>query len=291
MKAEIGHALAGPHPSAATGWCTAAGHLCRRGARASAVGSRACRASVAMATSVLFRHTGEHPPLWLMQWMTLASAIVGALIATACAAMLDRSRWRREQDDRLLSARWVLYSDYLTCLSQARNAFRSLARNRDIDPVERERSACDSFAPCYGMCYQMSIMAASNVFVASEDAAPKGSGGGRCPGGALDGIRTPRSAGLGRLGAQHALCARALPSARTPGRGVSLKIGKAAGAYASGATRLRSRGAAMRTMSSASASARSGRCSRKRWVAMPIMIALNSAARSRASGASMVAAM
>lgn len=101
-----------------------------------------------------------------MQWMTLASAVVGALIATASAALLDRGRWRREQDDRLLGTRRVLYSDYLTCLSQARNAFRSLPRNQDMASVERERSTRDSFAPCY----QMSITAASNVFVASEDA-------------------------------------------------------------------------------------------------------------------------
>ncbi|MFE9458072.1 hypothetical protein [Streptomyces californicus] len=105
-----------------------------------------------------------------MQWMTLASAVVGALIATVSAALLDRSRRRREQDDRLLGTRRVLYSDYLTCLSEARNAFRSLARNHDMDLVERERSARDSFAPCYGMRYQMSITAAANVAAASEDA-------------------------------------------------------------------------------------------------------------------------
>ncbi|MEU9654258.1 hypothetical protein AB0E00_35930 [Streptomyces sp. NPDC048110] len=105
-----------------------------------------------------------------MQWITLASAVVGALIATASAVLLDRSRWRREEGDRLLGARRAVYSDYLTCLSQARNAFRSLARNQDMEAVERERSARDSFAPCYGMRYQMSITAASHVFVASEDA-------------------------------------------------------------------------------------------------------------------------
>lgn len=105
-----------------------------------------------------------------MPWTTLASAVVGALIATASAALLDRSRWRREQDDRLINARRVLYGEYLACLSQARNDFRSLARNQTVDVVERERSARDSFAPCYGVRYQMSITAASNVFVASENA-------------------------------------------------------------------------------------------------------------------------
>ncbi|MGW1124374.1 hypothetical protein [Streptomyces sp. NPDC002526] len=105
-----------------------------------------------------------------MEWMTLVSTGVGALIATASAALLDRSRWRREEGDRLLGTRRAVYSDYLTCLSQARNAFRSLARNHDLESTERARSARDSFAPCYAMRYQMSITAASSVVAASENA-------------------------------------------------------------------------------------------------------------------------
>ncbi|MGW1466140.1 hypothetical protein ACWCPT_17570 [Streptomyces sp. NPDC002308] len=105
-----------------------------------------------------------------MPWLTLAGAVVGALIATASTALLDRNRWRREQDDRLITARRALYGEYLTCLSQARNDFRSLARDRTVNLVERERSARDSFAPCYGLRYQMSITAALNVFDASEEA-------------------------------------------------------------------------------------------------------------------------
>ncbi|MFW3474323.1 hypothetical protein ACN24M_24165 [Streptomyces microflavus] len=105
-----------------------------------------------------------------MPWVTLVGAVVGALIATASAALLDRNRWRREQDDRLAGARRALCSEYLTCLSQARNDFRSLARDQAMDLAERERSARDSFAPCYGVCYQMWITAASNVFTASENA-------------------------------------------------------------------------------------------------------------------------
>ncbi|AKH83903.1 hypothetical protein AA958_18775 [Streptomyces sp. CNQ-509] len=105
-----------------------------------------------------------------MPWVTLASAVVGALIATVSAALLERSRWRREQDDRLISARRALYGEYLASLSQARNDFRGLARNRAMAPADRERSARDAFASCYDVRYQMSITAASNVVVASEEA-------------------------------------------------------------------------------------------------------------------------
>lgn len=103
-----------------------------------------------------------------MPWMTLASAVVGALIATASTVLLDRSRWRREQGDRLLGVRRVLYSDYLACLSQARNDFRSLARDTGMDPERRARSARESFAPCYGVRYQVSITAGPGVLAASE---------------------------------------------------------------------------------------------------------------------------
>lgn len=105
-----------------------------------------------------------------MPWTTLLSAVVGALIATASTALLDRSRWRREQDDRLTGVRRALYGDYLACLSRARNAFRGLARDRDLPPAERERAAREQFAPCYGMRYQVSITAAPDVYAASEDA-------------------------------------------------------------------------------------------------------------------------
>ena len=58
--------------------------------------------------------------------------------------------------------------DYLECLSQARNAFRSLSRNLEAAASEREQMARDSFAPCYGIRYQMSITASKDVFEASE---------------------------------------------------------------------------------------------------------------------------
>ena len=104
-----------------------------------------------------------------MPWSTLASAVVGAVIATVSAALLDRSRWRRDRYAHLLDVRRVLYSDYLACLSQARNDFRILARNPDLNTSERDHSARASFAPCYGLRYQMSITASPGVAVVSED--------------------------------------------------------------------------------------------------------------------------
>jgi hypothetical protein len=105
-----------------------------------------------------------------MPWVTLLSAVVGAVIATSSAALLDRVRWRRDRHNHLIGVRRALYGDYLECLSQARNAFRSLARDLEAPASERQRIARDSFGPCYGMRYQISITASEAAFEASEGA-------------------------------------------------------------------------------------------------------------------------
>ncbi|MYU55361.1 MULTISPECIES: hypothetical protein [Streptomyces] len=105
-----------------------------------------------------------------MQWTALVSATVGAVIATLSSAYLDRHRWRRDQRDRISDTRRALYGEYLASLSKARNVFRSLARDADLGPTERERAARDGFAPCYEIRYQMSITASVAVVAASEDA-------------------------------------------------------------------------------------------------------------------------
>ncbi|MEV8455467.1 hypothetical protein AB0467_34590 [Streptomyces sp. NPDC052095] len=103
-----------------------------------------------------------------MQWIPLASVIVGALIATASSAFLDRHRWRREQAQRLADARRVLYGEYLAALSKARNDFRVLARDLDTAQAQRDVSARTSFAPCYEIRYQVTITASAKVVAASE---------------------------------------------------------------------------------------------------------------------------
>ncbi|TLS45657.1 hypothetical protein FE633_12835 [Streptomyces montanus] len=105
-----------------------------------------------------------------MEWMTLVSAGVGAIIATASAAVLERGRWRRESRERETAARRVLYGEYLACLSEARNGFRSLARDTSLPLQDRAVAARGCFAPCYGLRYQMTITAPHAVVEASEDA-------------------------------------------------------------------------------------------------------------------------
>lgn len=101
-------------------------------------------------------------------WLSLLSALTGAVIATASSAVLDHHRWRRDQTQHLTDTRRVLYSEYLATLSRARNEFRLLARDLDKGAKEREVSARTSFAPCYEIRYQVAITASTKVVAASE---------------------------------------------------------------------------------------------------------------------------
>jgi hypothetical protein len=102
-------------------------------------------------------------------WLSLISAVTGAVIATASAALLDHRRWRRDQVRHLTDTRRVLYGEYLANLAKTRNHFRSLARDRDVTPKDRAASARTSFAPCYEGRYQIAITGSAKVVAASEE--------------------------------------------------------------------------------------------------------------------------
>ncbi|MFI6286768.1 hypothetical protein ACIBCM_18795 [Streptomyces sp. NPDC051018] len=105
-----------------------------------------------------------------MEWITLAAAVVGAVIATASATLLERTRWQRERQARSAEIRRQLYGEYLAALASSRNAFRSLGRNRELPLAERAAAAREAFEPCYALRYQMSITASPPVHEASEAA-------------------------------------------------------------------------------------------------------------------------
>ncbi|MFF4585658.1 hypothetical protein [Streptomyces sp. NPDC001388] len=104
-----------------------------------------------------------------MEWMTLASTMVGGVIATMSAGYLDRRRWKRDRIDQRTEARRVLYGNYLAALSQARLTFSRLSRDAEASRAERRKAAWDAFDPCSGFRHQMTISAAREVVEPSED--------------------------------------------------------------------------------------------------------------------------
>ncbi|MFE9024576.1 hypothetical protein ACFYNL_39345 [Streptomyces sp. NPDC007808] len=104
-----------------------------------------------------------------MEWMALASTLVGGAIATISAGYLDRRRWKRDRTDQQTEARRVLYGTYLANLSQARLVFSRLVRDTEASNVERRKAAWDAFDACSGLRYQMTISAPKTVVEPAED--------------------------------------------------------------------------------------------------------------------------
>lgn len=105
-----------------------------------------------------------------MEWMTLASTIVGGGIATVSAGFHERRRWTRDRGDQRTEIRRVLYGSYLSSLSQARLACSVLARDPDASPDVRRKTAWDAFEPCLSLRYQIAISAPTPVVTPAEDA-------------------------------------------------------------------------------------------------------------------------
>lgn len=105
-----------------------------------------------------------------MQWITLISTIVGAVIATGSAVLLDRQRWKRERLDRETQTRRTLYGDYLAGLSEARHVCGNVARDSTMERSTRRTMAREAFGPCIGLRYQMTVSAPNRVVEASEAA-------------------------------------------------------------------------------------------------------------------------
>ncbi|MGI5336624.1 hypothetical protein ACQEVS_04055 [Streptomyces sp. CA-181903] len=105
-----------------------------------------------------------------MEWTSLVGTALGAIIATASGALLERRRWRRERGERDAAVRRALYAEYLAGLAEARSAGAVLARNTAMDPADRFTTAREAFAPCIRLRYQMAITAPADVVRASDEA-------------------------------------------------------------------------------------------------------------------------
>ncbi|MGW7075305.1 hypothetical protein [Streptomyces sp. NPDC054866] len=124
-----------------------------------------------------------------MEWTTLVSTVVGAGIATASAAVLERQRGRRERADRGADVRRELYGSYLASLSHARHACGVIVRSDKLEGAGRLAAAREAFEPCIALRYQVAVVAPAVVVLASErafrslrDLRDVAAGGGRADG-------------------------------------------------------------------------------------------------------------
>lgn len=103
-----------------------------------------------------------------MEWMALASTIVGGGIATASAGFLEYRRWKRDRGDQGIETRRALYGSYLAGLARARHACSVLARDTEMPPAQRSRAVWEAFEPCISLRYELSISAPAFVVTPAE---------------------------------------------------------------------------------------------------------------------------
>lgn len=103
-----------------------------------------------------------------MEWMALASTVVGGGIATASAGFLEYRRWKRDRGDQRIETRRALYGSYLAGLARARHTCSVLSRDTEMSPAQRSRAVWEAFEPCISLRYELSISAPESVVTPAE---------------------------------------------------------------------------------------------------------------------------
>ncbi len=107
-----------------------------------------------------------------MNWGSLASTVLGAVVGIASTLLADRARARRSREEGDQAARRQVYGDYLAALARTRNQLRIAARSADTPTEERARTALEAFRDgnAYELRYQVAIVAPEAVVGASTAA-------------------------------------------------------------------------------------------------------------------------
>jgi len=107
-----------------------------------------------------------------MQWGSLISTALGAVIGVLATLAADLSRAKRTRQDNEHNTRRQLYADYLAALARTRNNLRLAARSAHTPPGERARKAIEAFKEgnAYELRYQLSLISPAPVIEASTAA-------------------------------------------------------------------------------------------------------------------------
>lgn len=105
-----------------------------------------------------------------MQWTSLASTALGALIALLAAMLNERFRWRREQTSDRRKLLQQTYSAYLAALTEAHEQMRAESLIDHPTPETRSAAVLDAFrrARCYALRYELAIVAEQGVLDEAE---------------------------------------------------------------------------------------------------------------------------
>ncbi|MFF8592552.1 hypothetical protein ACF061_14090 [Streptomyces sp. NPDC015220] len=106
-----------------------------------------------------------------MEWLSLASTALGAVIGVGSTLIADRLSWRRERAGQSFDVRRQLYADYTAALSRMRTALNEAAQ-ANLPTQERPGRLRELFlAPgAYEIRHQLAITAPQAVVEAARTA-------------------------------------------------------------------------------------------------------------------------
>lgn len=105
-----------------------------------------------------------------MQWTTLVSTALGALIALCATMINERFKWRREQAAGRRKLCQETYSGFLAALTDAHERMRAESLAAHDTAAARSLAVLTAFrdAGCYPHRYQLAIVAEQAVLDAAE---------------------------------------------------------------------------------------------------------------------------
>ncbi|MEU3091360.1 hypothetical protein ABZ703_34230 [Streptomyces massasporeus] len=80
-----------------------------------------------------------------MNWLTLASTLLGAVVGVGSTLLADRARWGREAQAQMLERKRVLYGEFLTALNLAQESLFAVAYGRHPAELSRDLAARAAF--------------------------------------------------------------------------------------------------------------------------------------------------
>ncbi|MBH5333463.1 hypothetical protein IHE55_01050 [Streptomyces pactum] len=107
-----------------------------------------------------------------MNWLTLISTLLGAVVGVGTTLLADRARWGRERQAQTLEHRRALYGEFLTTLNLAQESLFAVSYGRHPAELTRDLAARAAFGShqVYAVRERL-VLSGCEPVVAAADAA------------------------------------------------------------------------------------------------------------------------
>ncbi|MER6502554.1 hypothetical protein ABT218_25050 [Streptomyces sp. NPDC001455] len=107
-----------------------------------------------------------------MEWTTLVSTVLGAIVGVGSTLLADRVRWRRDVGERDRETLWSSYVQFLEALTHARDVISEASRASDSSQQEQVQKALLEHG-VHAKQYQVELLAPPQVVLKARDAGYK----------------------------------------------------------------------------------------------------------------------